>query len=331
VDLLGIARQVLGDGKISFFDVGSRNGIWELARLAPIAKTWGFEPNEIEYIKLVESKTDSELMYRMKPPVYYDLEYVNCALSERSGMGQLYVTEGPGACSLLEPNINSLGKFPYMFGGVDFISGFRVTEKSPVVLSTLDDVVEEKGVEYIDYLKLDTQGTELKILKGSKDLLSRHGVSVIKCEVLFQELYKEQSYFSDIDQFLRENGFMLMDIRFGSEHTVSPMSQRFPGDRGVLAWGDAFYCLEIDLFSDEKMKNVKMRALKCGFALMDLGYPGRGFEILKRAAGLGLNELEVIRHVLEEVPFRRKIRDFAKKITPPGLAPFLGKLFPHRG
>lgn len=104
-----------------------------------------------------------------------------------------------------------------------------------------------------------------------------------------------------------------MDIRFGSEHTVSPMSQRFPGDRGVLAWGDAFYCLDIDLFSDEKMKNVKMRALKCGFALMDLGYPGRGFEILKRAAGLGLNELEVIRHVLEEVSFRRKIRDFAKK------------------
>lgn len=108
-------------------------------------KTYGFEPNEIEYIKLVENKTDSELMYGMKPPFYHSLEYVNCALSERSGMGQLYVTEGPGACSLLGPNMNSLGKFPYMFGGADFILGFRVTEKSPVVLSTLDACGGGKG------------------------------------------------------------------------------------------------------------------------------------------------------------------------------------------
>ncbi len=55
------ARRLLAgrNAAITFVDVGSRNGILELAGIANFVKAYGFEPNAVEYDKLVAGDTDA--------------------------------------------------------------------------------------------------------------------------------------------------------------------------------------------------------------------------------------------------------------------------------
>lgn len=62
----------------------------------------------------------------------------------------------------------------------------------------------------IDVLKLDLQGYELEALKGSEQLLQT--IKIITAEIEFVPLYEGQPLFSDIDLFLRQNGFKLLNL-----------------------------------------------------------------------------------------------------------------------
>ena len=59
----------------------------------------------------------------------------------------------------------------------------------------------------IDLLKIDTQGSELDVLKGAGDLLNN--TSYIECEVEFVPLYKDQPLFQDIEDYLKSYNFKL--------------------------------------------------------------------------------------------------------------------------
>ena len=56
-------------------------------------------------------------------------------------------------------------------------------------------------------MKLDTQGSELSILKGSVETLK--ACSLIDIEVEFNPIYAGQGLFCDVDRWLRDNGFVL--------------------------------------------------------------------------------------------------------------------------
>ena len=38
-------------------------------------------------------------------------------------------------------------------------------------MSTIDKILEEKGIEHVDFLKIDVQGAELLVLDGAKKTL----------------------------------------------------------------------------------------------------------------------------------------------------------------
>jgi FkbM family methyltransferase len=77
-----------------------------------------------------------------------------------------------------------------------------------VPMVTLDSVFHGHGT--IDLLKLDVEGYELEVLRGAKNILSN--VRVIMTEVWFAGGYANAPYFSDMDLFLRENNFFLLNI-----------------------------------------------------------------------------------------------------------------------
>ena len=66
----------------------------------------------------------------------------------------------------------------------------------PVI--TLDDFVEKQGIEHIDFVKIDTEGAEVDILHGARNLLARQAIDLIQFEyggtyldahVTLQEIY----------------------------------------------------------------------------------------------------------------------------------------------
>jgi FkbM family methyltransferase len=83
----------------------------------------------------------------------------------------------------------------------------------------------------IDLLKLDLQGYELEALKGCEKLLDR--VKTITTEVEFVPLYERQALFADIDAYLRNHGFRLLNLY-----------ELFTQPDGQLTAGDAVYLNE---------------------------------------------------------------------------------------
>ena len=88
------------------------------------------------------------------------------------------------------------------------------------------------------WMELDTQGSELEILRGA-DVLLRDSVLALQVEVEFAPMYTDQPLFGEIDSHLRGYGFSLFDlIRYRGRRKTLESHQR---TRGQLLWGQALY------------------------------------------------------------------------------------------
>lgn len=52
----------------------------------------------------------------------------------------------------------------------------------PIELSSIDDFCQSNGIDYIDLLKIDTEGTELEVLKGATRMLANSRIGMIQFE-----------------------------------------------------------------------------------------------------------------------------------------------------
>ncbi|HEX8145378.1 MAG TPA: FkbM family methyltransferase [Pyrinomonadaceae bacterium] len=127
----------------------------------------------------------------------------NMALGERRGEARLHVTSNNVSSSINELNLTEIGKQPPVF------QGWLAEEAAENVrVSTLDD--EFKDEESVLLIKLDTQGTELDVLKGGIETLRR--TSFILTEMNNHEMYKNACQYYEVDAFLRAHSFRLVDI-----------------------------------------------------------------------------------------------------------------------
>lgn len=274
--------------RIVFVDVGSRNGVIELTDVAPFVDAIGFEPNPQEYDKLVFGTTDLERLHGVASPPYRRLEYLPYALGGRSGRHSFYVTPGPGAAGLLEPDLERLReivwkgrRFRPTFGD-EIFAGYETID---VELRTLDEVSKELGVTYADYLKIDVEGSEYDVLSGAVSLLAATGV--LKVEVGFVPQRKGQRLFSEVDLLLRPYGFDLLryevvQAQVGYKAREAPVEylhdplQPDPGGQPIA--GDAIYVNRSVLEPE--------RALAQGAVLCELGYVDEAHRVLRTHAGV---------------------------------------------
>ena len=83
--------------------------------------------------------------------------------------------------------------------------GKLINKKIMVKQINLNKYLEKEDLKKIDLLKIDTEGYELEVLKGLKDLIKR--VSIILFEHHYDNMIIKNYKFSDINQLLRNNGF----------------------------------------------------------------------------------------------------------------------------
>jgi FkbM family methyltransferase len=120
--------------------------------------------------------------------------------SDDTARATLHITEQP-ACSSVYPPVEVL------FRHYPALAEIKPVSTVELSLRTLDTVLAEQQIHRIDAIKLDTQGSELDILRGAESAL--RNCALVDIEVEFNPIYEGQPLFCDVDRFLRDHGFVL--------------------------------------------------------------------------------------------------------------------------
>lgn len=166
-------------------DIGSRDLEHSLKFGAkyPEARIIAFEPNPFGI---------QQCRHRLGVMGHNNIELHDIALSDQEGEMDFYsVAVNDGCSSLLEP--------------IDVPYGLKQWATVKVKVQRLDTFLIDQGIETVDVLWLDTQGTELKVLEGMGDLLDK--VKCIHTEASPRPYYKGHILKNELESFLHTKGF----------------------------------------------------------------------------------------------------------------------------
>ena len=143
---------------------------------------------------------------------------INKGLWSSKGVRKLYIlNKRPQSSSMYEPDKKSLSI--YGFEEKDFHL-FDVSKTETVECDTLSSSLKALNINTLDYLKIDTQGAELEILKG----LENYRPLLIKCEVQIFPMYKKEPSWTEVTDLLYKLGYIVSDWKkIGSHATRAPV------------------------------------------------------------------------------------------------------------
>ncbi|WP_436515258.1 FkbM family methyltransferase [Ekhidna sp. To15] len=81
-----------------------------------------------------------------------------------------------------------------------------------VQILTLDSFCNENEISSIDYMKTDTEGFEIEVLKGASGMLSEGKIKVLNIEVGMNYKNTYHNSFTDIQSIMESHGYVLFGI-----------------------------------------------------------------------------------------------------------------------
>jgi FkbM family methyltransferase len=175
------------------FEIGAYEGshTLSLSGAFPYGKIYAFEPNPRAF---------NILAYNTK--ACPNVVPVNLALNSNNGMAKLYLCHG---IYFENPELEEYSSL---------LEGYKTPNnpfKGPVIdvsCVVLDDWCKENQIDHIDFLRLDTEGFELQILKSSPKILKT--VHVIVAKTNLHSFRKSSTKYEDLKKFLESSGFVML-------------------------------------------------------------------------------------------------------------------------
>jgi FkbM family methyltransferase len=134
---------------------------------------------------------------------------INEAVTEKKDAGEVsfYLTRSPFCSTTLAPNPEATSHWLER-------DLFAVEAQATVRATTIDAVLRRLELSSLDWVKLDTQGTDLRLINSiSQDTLSR--VMAIDTEPGLTDIYRCEDMFVNVHQDLTANGFWLSAMHTG--------------------------------------------------------------------------------------------------------------------
>ncbi|MBI4595537.1 MAG: FkbM family methyltransferase [Candidatus Tectomicrobia bacterium] len=208
-------------------DVGARGGFEEhWSCYGDQMKLIGFEADVNECERL--NRQESGLGKRFYP----------VALHQNIGRRTFYCTAYPAGSGFYQPDMKQVQRFP------DKVN-LAVVKTIELDTAGFDSFASDNAIDYVDFLKLDTESTELDILKGAARSLKKSVIG-LSIEIWFQPWHIGQPVFCDVYSFLRPLGFRLFDLalyRMSREALPEATPSLIPGPtkQGQVISGEALY------------------------------------------------------------------------------------------
>ena len=178
------------------FDVGAHKGefLSKFLKLQNVQKIYAFEP---------QKKCFNELKLNFSSNL--NIIFENIALSNKIGEKIIKINKATSSTTISEIDENNLW---YRFKNFILLSKSPIVDQYKISTNTLDNYFKLNKIDHIDLLKIDVEGHDLRVLKGSCDIIEKK-IKYVLIECLYSKMYKENNY-EDIHNFLKEKKFKLI-------------------------------------------------------------------------------------------------------------------------
>ena len=223
-----------------------------------------FEPDPDAFEQLIKKKRKNDVI-------------LDSALSDKEKETVLNICKFQQNSSIYEPNMDILKLY-------ENPGRYEIKKRITMKAFPLNDVLKKNSISEIDFMKIDTQGSELEILRGGIDYLDR--IIGLEVESEFIEIYKNQPLFPEVDKFIQSNGFELIDMR-------RTFWKRNIGSYGVNK-GQLIYADQLYMRTPESVLNIKgissSKVIKAIKVYLTYGYQDLSIELLNHSNNQGIIE-----------------------------------------
>jgi FkbM family methyltransferase len=176
-------RQIQQDGLVieTVFDIGANKGTWSMPMKANVLKN--------SFFYLFEGNPKHELYLKQTGLPYY-----------------IGILSNPGRESVDYYTINGTGDSYYRENTPFYDKEQPVT----VPARTLESIIKECEMPVPNFIKIDTQGSELDILRGAESVLNQVDLIFLECPIIRYNLGAPD--IQDYLDYMREQGFMPTDV-----------------------------------------------------------------------------------------------------------------------
>ena len=200
-----LIKDLLNEKKLLALDIGAQGGFNSDEFFSKKYNTF-FEPIMIEPIKEEAEKLKKKFNYVIDKGIW------SSSIKKKI----FFLGNRPGSSSMYEPNklvfsIHNIKEKDY--------GKFDITETFEIECETLSDTLKKINIENIDYLKIDTQGSEMEIVKGMENIKPL----LLKIEIQIFSMYKNVTDWTELVNYLNKLNYMVCEWRnIGSHATRTP-------------------------------------------------------------------------------------------------------------
>jgi len=209
-DFTKIIKNKLNENKIIALDVGAQGG-FNSDNFFPKKYNYFFEDILVEPIETEAQK------FKNKRYV------VNKGVWSKKEKKKLFILDNRlGSSSMFEPNKRNFDLHKIK---KDNFKNYDVTRIVEIDCDSISNLLSELDIKNLDYLKVDTQGAELEIIKG----LGSYRPLLIKIEAHIFSMYKNAPSWHKILNLLYELNYVVIDWKNIGEH-----NSRVPAEMDII-------------------------------------------------------------------------------------------------